>query len=341
MLKSKIFWVVISTLILGTGGYIGYKLLTDNSNLANYIPKNAAVVFSADFKSLATKVNYDKLKSMRFLKSMREQSSSDPNQEKFKSKYAEDPFASGISFLKDAYFFGGSRDGKPFGGAVVGLSNREKFENFLKDIPDVNLKIVGKGKYSYTEYESDLFLVWNDEACIVMPGLGSNEKEYAQSLISLKKKESINDLDAFKKFRSNSFDLGMFMNFEELQKIAGSSALFTGSTVNFKDVYAQAFLNFEKDEIVLSGEMTGNQEEISKNNMMKDRGIGNDMQPFFSNKKPIVFLSMALDMKHIFNSLNQQAMYKEPIRLMQENTGLSQKDIESIFQGEFTPRLLP
>ncbi|MFN6040260.1 MAG: DUF4836 family protein [Bacteroidota bacterium] len=336
MFKSKILWILLSVVTLGIGAFITYKLLTDNSNLTYYIPKNSAIVVSADFKSLTTKLNFEEIKSMQFFKKMMDRSVSNPDDEKFKTKYAQDPFATGINLLKDAYFFAGSRNSQSFGGVVFAISDKNKFETFLSEIPNMNLSVNKKDNFSYLSYKSDAYLVWNDEACYLLGGLGSDDKDFALSLINLKKNQSIADVDAFQKFRKTSFDMGLYMSFEEVKKISGLNRELDNSSFNFNEKYLNAFLNFDNNEINLSTEIIGNEEELVKSNFMKDKGISTGMQKLFTNKKPVFSMSMSLDMKRIFSYIKNQREYEKAIKKLNREIGISESEIENILNGDFS-----
>lgn len=336
MFKGKIFWILTSTLTLGITGLIAYKLLTDNSFLTYHIPKNSAIVVSADFKSLTTKLNFEEIKTMKFFNKMMEQSASNPNEEKFKRKYFQDPFASGINLLKDAYFFAGSRNSRPYAGVVFAISDKEIFETFLSDIPDLKLTINKEDNFSYSKDKSDAYIVWNDEACYVLGGINSDEEDFALSLINLKKNESIYTIDAFQKFRKASFDIGLYLSFEEINKFSEFKDELSNSSLNFNEKYLYAFLNFEKNEINLSTEIIGNQEELATYNFIKEKGISTDMQKTFSNKKPLFSISMSLDMQRLFSYIKNQREYEKAIEKVNREFGIPESEIEKILNGDFS-----
>ena len=336
MLKSKLFWIITSVLILGVGGYVGYKMMSDNSALATYLPKNSAIVFSADFKSLASKMNFTKLKNLSFFNKMKELSQTAGEKGKFASKYADDPFATGVSFLKDAYCFAYSNNGSPCGGAVFGISAKNKFDEFMKQVPDLKNPVVINAKYNYVFLEREIMLIWNDEVGILLAGINEDKKDDGIKLIQKDEKNSIVSLEAFRNYQKKSADIGMFINFNELKSFYGPYGNVLTGEINFKDTYADIMLNFEKNQIVVASEMSAPEDVLAKNNTMNSSGISNEMQSLLTNKKPLFLMSMSFNMKKIVELINKQSMYNDLIKSMSENLNISKTDIEGFLGGEFS-----
>jgi hypothetical protein len=113
-----------TSLILGLAGLFWYLGMSNNNKLIAKIPKDAAMVFKADLKSLADKAEFKQWKDLAMFDKL------DGNEGVFKD-ILDNPKKSGVNFMQNAYGFMGKGD-EVYGGIVFGIKDAKVSMAILK-----------------------------------------------------------------------------------------------------------------------------------------------------------------------------------------------------------------
>ena len=109
-----------TSLALGLAALFWYLGMSNNNKLIAKIPKDAAMVFKADLKSLADKAEFKQWKELAMFDKL------DGDEGVFKD-ILDNPKKSGVNFLQNAYGFMGKGE-EMFGGIVFGIKDAKDFE---------------------------------------------------------------------------------------------------------------------------------------------------------------------------------------------------------------------
>lgn len=206
------------SVVLAFAGVFWYIGFTDNTALLKCIPKNAGVVVKFDLKSIGENAHFEDWADLELFEKLR---NSTDNEEQTVYSILKSPESSGINFLNNAYIASNSESGESEVFMVLGMSDREEFEETLKRWDeDVEIKrndVLNLVKMGYRDY-----IVFNDDVILFYMNSswgGEEAEERAKHFLSMDREESILENDNFLDAESQGGDVSLFVNISEIKEM--------------------------------------------------------------------------------------------------------------------------
>jgi len=358
-MNKKLVWIVAALVVAVGAGAIYYFFVKDRNQHLKYIPKDAAMAFHCDLKSLHDKSDFEKVKKMKFFTKMMDDNSRTGTNHEWTDILIKKTLTTGIDVLSDPVAFMSNRNDKMFAGLSIKLTNSGDFNRFMKKYKTSE---VPKKSETYTSLEledEDLLVAWNDEAALFLtsPSVGYGAKGKAELekvldiYMTLDEKESLGANDDYKKFRKEKQDIGLFVTYDKLFDYMGTlinnrsydnpNMEETGNQMDkmkakFKGVNAGLALSFENTGLV--GKVFTFGENMTK--LMDEAGytgkpLSDDIIKNISNDQVLgtLFLNYNIS-KMITNQVETNPKTKEQIEKFANEMGLTINDLKEIFGGE-------
>jgi hypothetical protein len=317
-----------SSLIIGLAALFWYLGMSNNNRLIAKIPKDAAMVFKADLKSLADKAEFKKWKELSMFDEMRKE-------ESVFDKILDNPKKSGVNFLQNAYGYV-SKGEEFYGGIVFGIKDAKDFEETVKDIDDdIEVQKVD-GLYSAEVDNNDMALVWDKNVALMYFREDEDVLEMAKQAFAQDEDMSMLEMDTYMEYESLDADLGMYMNMKRFQELASEmggpmqdqfksmeKAESIGMTVLFEDQQMLVDATYYPVE-------GATPEEIS---VMKEEGISADLMKLISPTTPKGFYAANMDLDKILSLYPQ-------INEEMKKDGFSLDEFKNSLNGEMTISLI-
>ena len=317
-----------TSLILGLAGLFWYLGMSNNNRLIAKIPKDAAMVFKADLKSLADKAEFKKWKELSMFDELRKE-------ESVFDKILDNPKKSGVNFMQNAYGYVSKGD-EFYGGIVFGIKDAKDFEETVKGIDDdIEVQKID-GLYTAEVDNNDVALVWDKNVALMYFRDDEEVMEKAKQAFAQDEDMSMLEIDTYMEYESLDADLGMYMNMKRFQELAGEmggqmqdqfksmeKAESIGMTVLFEDQQMLVDATYYPVE-------GATPEEIS---MMKEEGISADLMKLISPTTPKGFYAANMDLDKIFGlypQINEEMM----------KDGFSLDEFKNSLNGEMTISLI-
>jgi hypothetical protein len=302
----------------------------EDSKLTRHIPKDAAGVLALDMKSLALKsMDFQEILKLENLKKMFS-ASDDSVSQAFRN--------AGIDFMNKGYVFAkGTGAGKGYGAGVVALSDATAFEAFIKKMnPEAN--VAEEGGIKVAELKDSVVVAWNKTEAIVVIA-EENGKETAVALVNLKKDESVVGQATFADVEKLEADIAFWMNLDAIQTLIPQSPYAPPTPpMNLKDSYVTATCNFEDGQIVIDGKTYANDEMAKTYNLLKP-SVKSEIVETVPGSSVIALAGFGLDMGALTTYLESQNMLEMYDGLVQQQTGLTAKEILAMFDGNMAVSL--
>lgn len=316
------------SLILGLAGLFWYLGMSNNNKLIAKIPKDAAMVFKADLKSLADKAEFKKWKELSMFDEMRKE-------ESVFDKILDNPKKSGVNFMQNAYGYVSKGD-EFYGGIVFGIKDAKDFEETVKGIDnDIEVQKTD-GIYTAEIDNNDVALVWDKNVALMYFREDEEVMENAKRAFAQDEDMSMLEMDTYMDYESLDADLGMYMNMKRFQELAGEmggqiqdqfksmeKAESIGMTVLFEDQQMLIDATYYPVE-------GATPEDIS---MMKEESISADLMKLISPTTPKGFYAANMDLDKIFGlypQINEEMM----------KDGFSLDEFKNSLNGEMTISLI-
>ena len=317
-----------TSLILGLAGLFWYLGMSNNNRLIAKIPKDAAMVFKADLKSLADKAEFKKWKELSMFDEMRKE-------ESVFDKILDNPKKSGVNFMQNAYGYVSKGD-EFYGGIVFGIKDAKDFEETVKGIDDDIEVQKTDGIYTAEVDNNDVALVWDKNVALMYFRDDEEVMEKAKQAFAQDEDMSMLEMDTYMEYESLDADLGMYMNMKRFQELASEmggqvqdqfksmeKAESIGVTVLFDDQQMLVDATYYPVE-------GATPEEIS---MMKEESISADLIKLISPTTPKGFYAANMDLDKIlglYPQLNEEMM----------KDGFSLDEFKNSLNGEMTISLI-
>jgi hypothetical protein len=317
-----------TSLVLGLAALFWYLGMSNNNRLIAKIPKDAAMVFKADLKSLADKAELKKWKELSMFDELRKE-------ESVFDKILDNPKKSGINFMQNTYGYVSKGD-EFYGGIVFGIKDAKDFEETVKGIDDDIEVQKTDGLYTAEVDNNDVALVWDKNVALMYFRDDEDVLEKAKQAFAQDEDMSMLEMDTYMEYESLDADLGMYMNMKRMQDLAGEmggpmkdqfksmeKAESIGMTVLFEDQQMLIDATYYPVE-------GATPEEIS---MMKEEGISADLMKLISPTTPKGFYAANMDLDKIFGlypQINEEMM----------KDGFSLDEFKNSLNGEMTISLI-
>ncbi len=309
-----------TSLVLGLAALFWYLGMTNNNELIAKIPKDSAMVFKADVKSLADKAEFKQWKDLAMFDEMGKDG------EVF-SEVLDHPKKSGVNFLQNAYGFVGKGE-EPFGGIVFGIKDAKDFEETVSKMDDdVEIQKID-GLYTAELDKGDVALVWDKDVALLYFRDGDDVMEKAKQTFAQDEDMSMLENDTYMEYESLDADLGTYLNMPKLQEFVNEMG--SGSKDQFKSMEKLEGIGmtvlFEDQQMLVDAAYYpvegATPEEIS---MMKEEGISADLMKLISPTQPKGFYAANMDLDKILGLYPQinEEMMKDGFSMDEFKNGLS------------------
>lgn len=330
MKKSvKIGFIVGGTaVVLGLAAMFWYLGMSNNNRLISKIPKDAAMVFKADLKSLADKAEFKQWKDLSMFDELRKE-------ESVFDQILDNPKKSGVNFMQNAYGFMSKGD-EFYGGIVFGIKDAKDFEETVKAMDsDIEVQKTD-GIYTAEVDHNDVALVWDKNVALMYFRADDEVLEKAKQAFAQDEDMSMLEMETYMEFESLDADLGMYVNMKKFQEMASEM----GGQVKdqFKSMEKAESIGmtilFEEKQMLLDATYYpvegASPEEIT---MLKEEGISADLMKLISPTNPKGFYAANMDLDKIlglYPQINEEMM----------KDGFSIDEFKSGLNGEMTFSLI-
>ncbi len=247
-------------------GLLGIAFLASCSSTPAHlktISPDSPVVVSVDLTSLAWKGDLQNLPKTKLYRQMKEQmESGDPKRSEQLKKYSKDPFAAGIDFLENTYFFvhmEPREDNQEYKDTYLcfaaELSNSEKFAGMITEMFGSD-KIETKEAFQSVAIDEDVMIGWTNEAAVLVsserydPSLGI--AKVMEKALTRTEEQSVLANANFKSFLKKDHDLSAWVSTTGLKDEFERSLEKTEEELTAEqlaDNYLHAYLDFEDGAI--------------------------------------------------------------------------------------------
>ncbi len=347
MNKRNIIITVVVSVVLLTAGSVWFFMFR-KSNLSKYLPKNAMAVLKINPMSLAGKLDFDEIENMKSYNQMVDQMDEGGID---MSKLFKNPLKSGISLKDNIYLFTELNDEKPNFGMVLGISDANKFKDFIEKVAsDADLEYkTSDDLFIYTSEEDNytkMSIVWNEDACVIYYG---NEASLSKSkrLLNQESEESILSNESYVKSEDKGGDASLYINYKNINKLIQKEIenqnldnIYPKKIKDFSDnIEGSSFvLNFNQNSISIDGIQFFKDEDKTKEfNILGEEGLDSKAIDYISsNGKLLMGITAVINMKEVFNILKTIPKYDESISELERNIGLSESEIKNLLNGNIS-----
>ena len=309
-----------TSLVLGLAALFWYLGMSNNNKLIAKIPKDSAMVFKADLKSLADKAEFKQWKELAMFDKL------EGDEGVFKD-ILDNPKKSGVNFLQNAYGFMGKGE-EMFGGIVFGIKDAKDFEETVKSIDsDIEVQKTD-GIYTAEVDKGDVALVWDKNVALMYFRDEDDVMEKAKQAFSQDEDMSMLENDTYMEYESLDADLGVYMNMMGFQELA--SEMGGGVQDQFKAMEKAEGIGmtmlFEDQQMLVDATYYpvegATPEEIS---MLKEEGISADLMKLISPTNPKGFYAANMDLDKILGLYPQinEEMMKDGFSIDEFKNGLT------------------
>ena len=350
MKKNVVAIIILLVLVVGAaGGYLLYNFFKGSEKHLQLVPKNAMFVATVDFKSLILKSEPTKIQQLNwykdFQKKTAEKSQSDPQTKSIMDAF-NNPLSCGVNLMSDVYVFAcNTGNAAVAGGLIFDIKDADAFEKTVKKIsPDI--KITSTGNYKWVQ-QNDVALAWNKTGAIVAGVQDKNGttklSDFLDVTFSRKLNESILANEQFEKFNLSRKDVSVFINMAELYAAIGNfnpTAMMSLSSTPTKDMYAWGNIDFQKNKVLGTMHVDMPAATASTMNVLSKSGLSDEHLKDITPKDCYMLMSFSCDADKMFANYEANPSMKTSLDQMAMMTGMSTKDLESIFGGEFSAALV-
>ncbi len=316
------------SLLLGLAGLFWYLGMTNNKQLIAKIPKDAAMVFKADLKSLADKAEFKKWKELSMFDDMND------GDGLFK-EILENPKKCGVNFMQNAYGFMSKGD-EVYGGIIFGIKDAKDFEETVKEMDsDIEVQKTD-GIYTAEVDKNDVALVWDKHVALLYFRNEDDVLEKAKQAFSQDDDMSMLEMDTYMEFESLDADLGVYMNMKKFQEFAsemGGQVQEQFKSLEKTESVGMTML-FEDQQLLIDATYYPTEgatlEEIS---MLKEEGISDDLIKLISPTNPKGYYAANMNLDKIlglYPQINEEMM----------KDGFSLDEFKNSLNGEMTISLI-
>ncbi len=315
-------------LIAATAIYLYIRPSTKHLKL---IPSDAFVVMSVDLKSIAGKIDMEKMQQLEFFKDMKKQTRGDNDA---LSKAMSDPMSSGIDIFSQPYAFA-TVDNSDYprytGGIVFAIKSESKFRNFIARASDEETIKQGD-KFSILRLNGGSCVAWNGNSGVMLFSDRSKNKSenYCRTLFELSEKESIVSVESFTKFKNTTFDIGFYVNYDAMRGIRGitipPSAEGSASIVTID--FNEGKLSYTNQYLPGPGDPSGVTTFVGK------KGINDALKATIPGKSYGI-ATMSLDINEIYKFMNDDPKMARVLDEVSGNLFLTRKRADGNFNRRF------
>jgi hypothetical protein len=334
MKKSLIIATAVGILLL-VGGYFFYSSFLNEDNLLKRIPREPAWVATLRIKTLADKLDMDRVRQLGMWRNMNRsfQSRLNPEEQAYMDKLSSDPTFSGINLFQGLYAFGEWRESRMITGIVFGVLSATKLEEFILQAPGPTRIQIREQEGCLILEDKDILLIWDDDSGIALFG-GRDLVDYGLGLMQLNKDQSILDNKAFQASNMSDHDIALFATYDGIARGAKRNLREMGSTFDLYGTNLMMSLDFNESNIDLQAVLSDRQGIPFTNTILTDKGVSDELISMTLEDKTLGFASMSINSEKIFQWARLLPDYDRISRKMARDLDCTVNDLEQIFGGE-------
>jgi hypothetical protein len=340
--------ILITLLVAVVGGAAGlWYMFKGTEKHLLLIPKDAAMVVNVDFKSLATKMDFEKMKEFAWFKDAQKEMKEGDASSKRMSEIMESPLSTGINFMSPIFYFNEIKDNNMYNAVVFDIRSSSDFESTVIKA-DENLKIEEGPNFKWVKLGGGGGLAWSSTGGMFFMNtqsfMGDDEEssgapEFVASAFSRDKANSIMSNDKFAEHIKGAKDISYFINGGNYMKMILPYALGSGLMADLsymENTYMSGYLEFQEGNVQFSSRVLSDNPEYAKIKEITSASISSDQLKNITDKDVYGALALKLDMTKLWAMLNEiKAVQKGKPEILQ-TLGVSESELESLLGGEFT-----
>jgi hypothetical protein len=320
----RIVLISAAVLIVG-GGLIAWAWFSKHTSDVhlNYIPKDAAAVFSLHNREIAAKLDPAKLASSK----PAQYSANDiPD---FLMNIMAEPMSTGIDPVQNVYGFVAKQDQSTASALVLAVDDQTDFTAFVKKMfPDRLIEEVNESEY--LNIDDNRALVWNDEAALFISTESMDIRAYSEKLFAQGESGSIKNNEDFTAFNAKTFDAGLYTDNRKLSGLnMETSAL---ALIGMGEGHSEFFMRFEQNEIVTEFVNTGG----TQPGLTQSSGPSAEDLQLLGMKDPLIYIGTNFNVQNLLTSASNDPMMSENVAGITTGLGLTQEQMAKLFTGTMT-----
>ncbi len=359
-MKKRIL-IILLVLVAVLGFAYWWFLKRDKTDHLTSVPKDAAIVFSANLLSLAEKANIEGLKKLLIYKQYEVLTGINKEMGHIKD-IIDHPISAGFDPAAEPALFVNKVGNATQMGVSFRILSESAFEATIRKLMelDESEKVKQEDGIKYLSLKNDeQTIAWkgNKGLLLVMSNLTNQwedeetepEKELpvAQVALNLMKQTEDNSILAntdFADFRKKEHDVNMFINYEKyMQMYAGFNTIWLPGMPDlsklddlYKDMNAGTRIVFANSQISIVSELYFATKLAEDKMKILGRGISAEHLKLITNKDIHAIMTMSVDMPKVAAMLSMVKPFDEGIKRIAEKMQMSKDEMLGMFGGDLT-----
>lgn len=321
MNKTTKILVISGVVLVGIAAFAWFWFKSHTSDIhLNYVPKEAAAVFSIHTREIAAKIDPTKIEE---LKPVSDEVNNIPD---FITNILTDPISTGIDPIQNFYAFVEKEKTSTVSALVVAVDNESDFTSFAEKMFPGHVA-EDLGSFNYLDIDDTRGLGWNSDAAVFVAVNEADVRAYTEKLFAQTAEESIKSDTAFTNFNTKSFDAGLWTNNARLTTLNSETS--TLSLVGMNEGNTQFFIRFEQNEIVTEYVPA----KQSGTSIFQATGPKAEDLTMLGTKDPLLFLSLNFDVEQLLASAGSDPGMQQNVDMLTLSLGMTNEELAQLFTG--------
>lgn len=359
-MNRKILWIVLGTVIVGTGAFLAYRFFGGSNKHLILVPANATFVVRFDVKSLVDKISENgEIKKTKIYKKMEKESlnKSDDPSSKVLAQILKNPTSTGINVFSDAYYYMYNTKNVTYNALVLDIKDIEDFNKTVLKFPEAKTELKKGKEFNYIKLSNRSIVAWNTSGLLWL------NKEYSwfydespnetiektiRGFMRMKKESSIMSDKDFMAYDKNDDDIALYMSYDKIFRLTNLQDDRDESIENvkkmMKGVKLGVGLSFETDVILTKMKIFGDTKEFDKMSYMGSSGLTEKTMNAICADKLLGLISMNIDYEKLIafagEVTNDERSLRKDIEELAGEFGLTSKQLIGAFGKEISLALL-
>ncbi len=359
-MNRKILWIVLGTVIVGTGAFLAYRFFGGSNKHLILVPANATFVVRFDVKSLVDKISENgEIKKTKIYKKLEKESlnKSDDPTSKVIAQILKNPTFTGINVFSDAYYYMYNTKNVTYNALVLDIKDIEDFNKTVLKFPEAKTGLKKGKEFNYIKLSSRSIVAWNTSGLLWL------NKEYSwfydespnetiektiKGFMKMKKESSIMSDKDFMEYDKTDDDVALYISYDKVFRLTSLQDENNEGVENIKKVMKGVKLgvglSFETDVILTKMKIFGDTKEFDKMNYIGTSGLTEKTMNAICADKLLGLISMNIDYEKLIAFAGEITGEERSLRREIEETagefGLTSKQLIGAFGKELSLALL-
>lgn len=359
-MNRKILWIVLGTVIVGTGAFLAYRFFGGSNKHLILVPANATFVVRFDVKSLVDKISENgEIKKTKIYKKLEKESlnKSDDPASKVIAQILKNPTSTGINVFSDAYYYMYNTKNVTYNALVLDIKDIEDFNKTVLKFPEAKTGLKKSKEFNYIKLSSRSIVAWNTSGLLWL------NKEYSwfydespnetiektiKGFMKMKKESSIMSDKDFMDFDKSEDDVALYISYDKVFRLTSLQDENNESVDNIKKVMKGVKLglglSFETDVILTKMKIFGDTKEFDKMNYIGTSGLTEKTMNAICADKLLGLISMNIDYEKLIafagEITGEDRSLRREIEELAGEFGLTSKQLIGAFGKELSLALL-